>query len=424
MQRMDYVPRYLERAILRSVKGFGAVVVSGPRQAGKTWLLEHVASTLPGDPIESVAFDTPAQIDEFRRDPALFFANHPGRLLLDEVQHVPDIFPYLKRQIDEARGGFRFFISGSQSFELMRGVSESLAGRAAVFDLWPFSAQETAGRARKAPAADTLELLEHPGALEKLKRRSFTCSDRDDLAPLMLAGGYPPVAVHGLGADWLESYRRTYVERDIRLMSAIHDMGRFDRFVTLVAGRTGTVVNKAELSSAVGVDNKTIDNWIELLQATYQVLRLSPYFVNTTKRVVKRPKLHFADSGLGLHLQGIRDAAALLAAPHFGGLFESFVVMEIRKLYGHEGRAFNASFWRDAGGKECDLVLPIGGELVPVEIKHTASPGGAHCAGLEAFMASYPHKAPRGILISLSPRPARLTERVWNMPLGMILSGP
>jgi len=224
----------------------------------------------------------------------------------------------------------------------MKSVSESLAGRVGILDLWPLARQEITG----ADLSLTVKLLEDPTEIESLSDSEFPVNDSDDIVPAMLAGGYPPVALHDAGVDWIESYRRTYIQRDIRDLSRVADMGRFDRFMMLCAGRTGTIINKADLSSTVGVDNKTIDNWMSLLESSYQILTLPAYFANTSKRLTKRPKWVFADCGLGLHLQAIRSGDSLTAASNFGHLFESFVIMEIRKLFGHTGTSWNGYHWR------------------------------------------------------------------------------
>jgi hypothetical protein len=311
------------------------------------------------------------------------------------VQHVPDLFPYLKREIDRSPRSFRFLLSGSQHFELMKEVTESLAGRVAVLDLWPLAAQEVHG---SRPAA-TIELLENPTRLDDLVGRECRVTDPGDVAPAMLAGGYPPVVLQRAGVDWFEAYRRTYVQRDIRELSQVADLGRFDRFLVLCAGRSGTVINKAEIAGVVGIDSKTVDHWLSLLETSYQIIALPAHVASATKRLVKRPKWVFADSGLGLHLQAIRDAHGLLNAPHFGHLFESFVIVEIRKLYGHAGLPWNGSFWRTPQGVECDLVLPAAGRLVPIEIRHTASPAGHDLKALNTFLDLYKKHARAGIFI-------------------------
>jgi len=420
---MEYKTRFLERQVARAVRLFPVVVVTGPRQTGKTSMLLKIGRELfPG--IDVVSFDTPTDVDAFRRDPLLFMANHPGPLFLDEIQHVPDILPYVKQAVDRKPGRFRFFLSGSQAFHLMKGVSESLAGRAAILDLWPFCLQEKEGVPDKGGSEQTLSFLESPQRLRELAGGEYPCNDRHTVLPAMLAGGMPSMLVHRAGPPWLESYRRTYIQRDIRDLSQVADLGRFDRFTSQVAGLSGTILNKTELARDVGVDSKTVDHWLSLLETSYQLVRLPPWFRNSAKRLVKRPKYLFADIGLCLHLQGMRDEKALIQSPYFGRLFESFVLMEIRKLFGHAGRAWDGHYWRTPQGIECDLVLPVGGRLVPVEIKHTATIHSDDMRGLHDFMGLYPKDSTDGLLISMFPRVERIARRIWNLPLGLILKGP
>ena len=415
---MEYTPRILEGKIRDMTARFGAILVTGPRQSGKTTLLTHASREIHGE-VDAVSFDTPSEIDAFRRDPDLFFANRPGVLLLDEIQNVPDIFPYLKREIDRA-GRFRFYISGSQHFDLMKGVTESLAGRTAVLDLWPLSVQEIR-RSHPGAALETIRILEDPSRLASLLGSACPLTDHE-VVQAMLSGGYPPPALHGSGADWFEGYRRTYVQRDIRQLAQVADLGLFDRFVTLSAGRTATVENVSDMGRILGVDHKTAARWISLLETSYQLVSM-PAHASPAKRLVRRPRRFFADIGLALHLQAIRTPDALLNAPHFGSLFESFVVMEIRKTWGHAGLPWDARFFRTPSGLECDLVIPSSGLLVPVEIRHTASPRRRDLTPIESFM-TLPDAAPHGILVSMHPRVEALTPRVFNLPLGLLLSGP
>lgn len=419
---MNYKTRFLEQRVKEAVRAFSVVVVTGPRQAGKTSMLLKIGRSLFPE-LDVVSFDTPDEVDAFRRDPALFFANHPGVLLLDEIQHAPDVLPYVKQEVDRAPGRFRFFLSGSQPFHVMRGVSESLAGRAAVLDLWPFCTQEANGVPDRYDAIETLDLLENPAALAGLLGREYPCNDTRDVLPAMLAGGMPSMLVNEAGPAWLESYRRTYIQRDIRELSQVADLGRFNRFTVLIAGLTGTTLNKAELARDVGIDNKTVEHWLSLLESSYQLVHLQPWFRNSGKRLVKRPKYLFADMGLCLHLQGIRDAQALSLSPYFGRLFETFALMELRKLFAHAGRAWEGCYWRTPQGVECDLVLPAGGRLTPIEIKHGGTIRSDDTAGLRGFMALYKDST-AGMLLSLHPRVEQLTERIWNLPLGLILKGP
>lgn len=413
-----YVRRALEEKLVSLESRFSAILLTGPRQAGKTTLLTELLHRLD-DHAEVFSFDTPSEIDSFRRDPDLFFANHPGPLLLDEVQHVPEIFPYLKRQIDRSRHSFRFLLSGSQHFHLMRHVTESLAGRVAVLDLWPFAVMELR---RASACSEVARLFEAPKGLRALLGQEFLANDRDDVLPAMLAGGFPEAILHSGGTDWFEAFRRTVIQRDIRGLSQVADLGAFDHFMTLCAGRSGTIVNKADISNILGIDNKTVSRWMSLIETTYLLLVLPAFHGKLTKRVSRRPKWIFADSGLGLHLQAIRDADALLGAPHFGALFESFVIMEIRKIYGHSGLPWAGHHWRSSTQRECDLVLPSQGRWLPIEIKHAARLRPEHTRGIEAFRALYGENAGPGILISMHPRVVEIKEDIFNIPLGLLLA--
>lgn len=407
----------MEPHLRELTRAFAAVLVTGPRQTGKTSLLTAIAGDTLGQPVTALSFDTPEQVDRFRRDPALFFQDHPGVLFLDEVQHVPDVFPWLKREVDRTGKAFRFFLSGSQHFHLMRGVTESLAGRVAVLDLWPFANREL----DTADLRPLVAALEQPEHLLDLARAEYPCAP-DRVLRAMLRGGYPPVRLNQAPAtEWFESYRRTFVQRDIRDLSQVADLGRFDRFVVMCAGRSGTIATKSEMANSLGIDSKTVDHWLSLLESSYQVVQLPAYHQNTTSRLTKRPKLLFADSGLGLHLQAIREPDTLRNAPHFGRLFESFVLMEIRKLYGHAALPWNGHHWSTPRRAECDLVLPVGERLIPIEVKFAATVSRDDARGIHAMRGIHGDRVGTGMVVSLAPRLERIAERVINVPIGLLL---
>ncbi len=414
---MMYRPRFLEREIVRLAEGsFGAILVVGPRQAGKSTLLQHVGRRLfPGLTVHS--FDVPSEVDAIARDPELFFLDHPGVVLLDEIQHAPELLPWLKREIDRQPGQLRFLLSGSQQFGVMKGVAESLAGRVAVLDLWPLAEQELRGADLRA----FVDCLEDPQRLRDYNGLRVPLGNAEVLG-LMLRGGYPAVALQGGGTTWLESYRRTYLHRDVRDMREVGDLGRFDRFLVLMAGRSGQEVNRAEVARTLGLDHKTVDRWCEVLDATFVGLHLPAFERNPTKRLVRRPKWLFADSGLGCHLQAIRAPDTLAGAPHFGNLFKAWVLGELRKVFAHAAVPWDGCFWRTQDGRECDLVLPGGGRPVPVEIKHSATLGRHDWRGLEAFLDDHPD-SPVGVLVSMAPEVQWLTRRVVNLPLGVVVAG-
>lgn len=413
---MDYVSRGLESGILAGFGHYGTVLVTGPRQSGKSTLLRHVAQRQWGDTWAKFSFDTPEDIAAFRQDPELFFLNHPGPLLLDEVQNVPDIFPWLKKQVDQNPGVTKFLLTGSQHFAMMRGVAESMAGRVLVLDLFPFAVKELeSGNANEIVAA-----LLKPTEFVSFLGKRFPCSDTEHIFPKMLSGGYPAQVIEKLGSPWFSSYRSTYLQRDILSLGHVQNLSAFDRFLVLCAGLSGTTPNKANLADHLGIDAKTVDNWLGLLQAGYQILQLPAWSANTTKRVAKRSKLIFADSGLALHLQAIRAGDALYSAPHFGNLFEGWVIMELRKIFSCAVTDFDAFHWRTSNGQECDLVLRAAGRLCPIEIKHTANPTSHDAKGLIAFQKEY-RESEIGLLISMKPTVEWITPKVLNIPVGLLL---
>ena len=411
---MSYINRGMEAKVLGEMDRYGAILVTGPRQAGKSTMLRQICKEKWGEGWLEFSFDTPKDIASFRQDPELFFLNHPGPLLLDEVQNVPDIFPWLKKEADKSQGRTRFIMTGSQHFPLMRGVAESMAGRVLILDLLPFSRLELRG----ASPLDLVNGLLDPQSLVPLLGKSFPCSDTEAVHPAMLVGGYPAQAVQGLGDLWFSSYRSTYVQRDIRMAGLVQDISTFDRFLMLCAGASGSIVNKANFADTLGVDAKTVDKWLSLLESGYQAVQIPAWSQNTAKRVVKRPKLVFCDSGLGLHLQAIRSADTLAALPHFGNLFEGWVVSEAMRNFACTGMDFNAYHWRTSNGVECDLVLQHAGKLVPIEVKHTAKPSTNDVKGIVAFRREH-REASTGILVSMKPTVEWICPGVLNLPVGL-----
>lgn len=332
---------------------FPAVLVTGPRQSGKTTFLRHEAPDCA-----FVSFDDPLQRQFASLDPNGFLGQFdPGPVILDEVQYVPELFSYLKLQIDAQRSRHgRFLMSGSQQFQLMKHVSDSLAGRIAILDLFPFAFIEIEGRADL------------------------------DIAELIWRGGYPPVAVEPARRDpWLSAYVQTYVERDVRQLQGVKDLRAFETFLALCAGRHGQELNLAEMGRQAGVTQPTAKAWISVLEASYVVWLLPPYFRNFGKRLVKAPKAYFVDSALAAHLTRQPDAQALWHGAMGGAFFEGWVVMETVKAFAARGQRPPLYYWRSNDGLEVDLLVESGGRLHAVEIKRTATPLPGHARGLLRF---------------------------------------
>lgn len=413
---MSYNERSLQELLKKEIKKAECIVLTGPRQSGKTTLIREICRSLFGDSFTEISFDTPSEMDKFLRDPDLFFINHPGVLFLDEIQNVPLLFPYIKREVDKKRNKFRFFLSGSRQFSLMKNVSESLAGRARILELYPFAEMEKKER-NKYPVIPFFYD-------EKIQKdyigRKFTINDKE-LLPLLLRGGYPSVALKKkFDSLWYESYRKTYIQRDIRELSQISDLGKFDRFIILCASRTGNILNKSDLANSLDVDNKTIDHWLSLLETSYIIHQSKSYFTNISKRIVKSPKLHFIDIGLCLHLLYIQDIKALANSPFLGNFFESYVIMEIKKLFASRGLQIPLYYFRTSTGEECDLVLEQGGVPIPIEIKHKSKLNAKDWKSVLNFLGT--HKNSKfGFLISMYPEITYLEKNIINIPLGFLL---
>lgn len=348
-----YVRRQLASTLRQAVAGFPAILVTGPRQSGKTTFLRHEA----GEQVDYVSFDDPLERDFAAVDPAGFLGRFVDRpVILDEIQYVPSLLSYLKMRIDNepARCG-RWLLTGSQQFGLMRDVGESLAGRVAILELPPFSHTEFAGT--------TLENE-------------------------LWNGGYPIPAMHPERRDiWLRSYVSTYLERDVRQIRNIPDLRVFNQFLNLAAARHGQEFHPADLSRELGITQPTVKSWSGVLEASYIAYFLPPWFRNYGKRVVKTPKFYFYDAALVNLLTRQPDAAAALAGPMGGPLLEGWVVTEAAKAFMALGRKPELYFWRSHDGLEVDLLIVIDGKLQPVEIKLTATPGAGHVDPVNRFLA-------------------------------------
>ena len=338
-------------------RGYQAIAITGPRQSGKTTLARMAAPDLP-----YVNFESPVERSSFVDDPRGFFRRHPSGAILDEVQHVPDLWSHLQVEIDAAAAMGRWVLTGSQQLELGRGISQSLAGRVALVDLLPLSYAEL---------------------------RLGGCAPRT-LAEAVLRGGYPALYDDRRQVEparWLDDYLATFVGRDVQHLLDVRNRHAFDRFVRLCAARTGQILNTAELGRDCGVDQKTAASWLSVLEACYLIRRLAPHHRNFGKRLIKSSKLHMIDTGVACRLLHISDPEQLAGHPQWGALAESWCVGEAIKARLHRGLPANAWYWRSSDGIEVDLLLELGQTLHPVEVKATSTPQPADAAALAKFAA-------------------------------------
>lgn len=331
------IPRHAASRILRLLDGFPVVTVTGPRQSGKTTLLRHL---LPAKPY--VTLESPSQREFARQQPAEFLNQFPDGAVIDEAQNAPELFSEMQGVVDTDQRMGLFVLSGSQNLSLLSGVTQSLAGRSALVELMPLSMAELRGA----------------GMLST------------DYAEHLVKGFFPAVYVRELDPyEWLQSYLVTYAERDARQLAVVQDLGAFQRFLRLVAARTGQLLNMQSLASDVGISDKTVRHWLSILETCYLVHFVRPHFANFGKRLVKSPKLYMTDVGLASALVGIREASQVQAHPLRGALFETMVVNEFVKNRSHQGERSQLYFWRDNLGTEVDLVLEQGNAIAAVEIK-------------------------------------------------------
>ncbi len=340
MINRDLAPR-LELA----ARSAPAITLTGPRQSGKTTLCravfpDHPYVSLEATDVRSFAAD----------DPRAFLAQYPKGAVIDEVQRAPDLPSYLQGLIDADPAPGRWILTGSQHFSLLESVNQSLAGRTAVHHLLPLSRGEA------------IRFPRYPQTLEEA----------------LITGGYPRIYDRGLDpADWIDSYVATYLERDVRTLRNVGDLSLFTRFVQLCAGRTAQLANLSSLADDCGVSQPTAKAWLSILETSFVVFLLPPFYSNLRKRLVKMPKLHFYDTGLVCHLLGIRTPEQLVSHPLRGPIFETWVVSEIAKLRTHRGLPRGLSFYRDRSGTETDLIVEQPERLTLLEAKSAASPSAA-----------------------------------------------
>ena len=372
---MKHVERALEGQLMRAMRAFPAVVLTGPRRAGKTWLLRRL---FPG--AAYFLLEDPDIVARLRADPQGFLDALTTPVILDEVQNVPEVFALVRSRIDRhPRRAGQWLLTGSQDAALMQGVTESMAGRAAVLQLCPLSVRETS-------------------------------------KVTLLRGGYPEVLARPAAARlWFASYLQTYLERDVRAVTAVRDLATFRRFLALVASRHGQVLNKSDFAAPLGVSVPTITQWLGILETTAQILVVPPFYENLGKRLIKSPKVYVFDSGLACHLLGIDSMAELAKSPFAGSLFEGFIAAEIVKAQVNAGRRRELYHFRDEQGLEVDFVVPgRSGSLSLVECKDTSTATPAMAAPMQRlrealrkkrrldsrvdlFLVHQPPKAPSGI---------------------------
>jgi len=355
--------RALEAIVLETSKAFPVLLVTGPRQVGKTTLLEAIAE----QGRRYVSLDDPLARQLAREEPLLFLQRYEPPVIIDGIQYAPELLPYIKLLVDRDKKNGAFWLTGSQMFHMMKGVRESLAGRVGIIPMQGLSTAEINGLANEAYTTDSRRLLNRMNLVRKMSL--------PEIYDRIFKGSMPAVYKEEQSIErYFASYVDTYVHRDIRDLSQVADDMQFQRFLTACAARTSQMVNYSDLAKDVGISPPTAKNWLSILVSSGIVVLVEPYFNNALKRIIKAPNLYFMDTGLCAYLTRWTSSEALEVSAMSGAFFETYVVSEIIKSYLNAGRRPPIFYYRDSDQNEIDLILEENGNLYPIEIKKSSQP--------------------------------------------------
>ena len=376
-----YITRVIEKELLESIQEYPVIILTGARQTGKSTLLKHLFANYT-----YITLDYPDIRQFAKEDPALFFEKYGTKLIIDEIQYAPELLEYIKIIVDDNReANGQFILTGSQYFPLMKGVSESLAGRVAIHNLLGI-------------------------ALEELKVSSNEL-DFNTTFDLIFKGFYPETAIHNVKiSPYYSSYLQTYLERDIKQLLAVHDLSLFHDFLELLATRVGSLLNLNEIAKECGVSFPTIKKWTSLLETTQIIYLLRPYHKNISKRVIKSPKLYFLDTGLLAHILRYQTPETLQHGPLAGNIFENFIIVEMLKKRFNKAYNYELYFYRDSNKNEVDLIIEHNGTYKLIEIKLAKTIKGKFIKGIQQLSKIIPNSFP--ILISLDKNNIPLSKDV------------
>jgi len=402
-----YIPRHIESTIKQLLMQYKVVLVTGPRQVGKTTLLKHTL----GDTHHYVTLDDAQALNLAIDDPALFFLNYAPPVVVDEVQYAQSLFRQIKYLVDQDDRRGMVVLTGSQAYHLMQNISESLAGRIAILEMSGLSLREITGSDNHMPFIPDSVFVGSTSGIKNIR----------ELWERIHRGSMPELQNPGIDWDtYYRNYVRSYIERDVRSLIALKDENRFYKFLISLAARTGQLFNATDIANDIGVTLKTIQNWSSILEASGTVRFIRPYFDNVNKQLTKTPKPYFMDSGLVCHLLGWKTTEVLEKGAMAGPIFKTFVVSEIIKSFLNAGKdARELFFYRDVQKREIDLLIRQEGKMFPVEIKKSATPKKEMVSNF-SVLRSLNIDVGMGALVCLVNESSYLTQDIITVPVDVL----
>jgi hypothetical protein len=405
-----YFERDLAPTVLSALKNMPVVAITGLRQTGKTTFLQH---QFPSEARRFISFDDFAQLSAAKSDPDRF-VNSDEPLTIDEAHKCPEIFTAIKRIVDRKRKPGQFLLSGSANFTLLRGITESLAGRSIYFQMHPFSRREIDRRVGEQPFLERFfENRQIP------KHKEFKPIEPEEI----LKGGMPTVCLGDVEdrTFWFKGYEQTYLERDTREISQIENIVAYRNLLPLVCLRSGQILNVSQLGRDAKLTSATTSRYVSLLETSFVISKLNPYLRNRASRLIKSPKVYISDSGLACFMVGIDNFRMDYQEPLLGALFETYVAQNLFAIIDSRWKEAQLYFWGIQGRNEVDFIIEVGRYCLAIEVKSSARWQKKDLSGLEAFLAATPHCV-AGLLCYNGTEAVRLGEKLWALPLGLVLS--
>lgn len=418
-----YITRTIESSLNSLIGSCPVIMITGPRQVGKTTLLNHLVNTSE-EKINYVSLDNLLVRSQAIEDPELFLRNYETPLIIDEFQYAPQLLSYIKIKIDNARqnemfgdgkkAGTLYYLTGSQVFETMKDVSESLAGRIGILDLYGFSIRELENIRESIFIPDIKLLKNKPKVATKSVSKIYE---------RIINGSYPEVNNNnGKNREqFYEDYIRTYIERDVRKLINIKDENKFIKFISSVAARTAQEYNAVDIANDIAVDSKTVDEWMSILKNTNLIYMLQSYFNNNVQKAIKRPKIYFMDTGLACYLTGYVNSKTLEISAYNGAIFETYIISEIVKSYTNNGKdpRTRLYYYRDTNQKEIDLLIFYDNKVYPVEIKKSANPGKTALKHFD-IVNKFGVEVGNGIILCMIENIMAIDEKNYYVPIEYI----